>query len=265
MKQISYGFWQEMYKFAWPMRFFIELAIVLAFGCLIIFLGGKILKFKRVDILIKTFFIKFIVFVITGVIYLIGRNKPWAIESDEKIVDWGRGSLEQSPNKRNAWKKILIVACIFLVVFTYLLAIIPDLPVSERINPYYMEQISVAKEFFQNLESNLSEGYESAPPVIIETAKNQEVKKGKAKKEKVTYLSLISKKGKKIPIQKSPKKKSKVICKVNSKQKIVYKNQYKKAGKKHWLKVYIVKTKRFGWIESSFVKKKQVEKLLKKG
>lgn len=41
MKQISYGFWQGMYKMAWPIRFLIELAIVLALGYLIIFFRKK--------------------------------------------------------------------------------------------------------------------------------------------------------------------------------------------------------------------------------
>lgn len=113
---------------------------------------------------------------ITGVIYLIGRNKAWAIDCDEKIVEWGRKSLEQSSNKWSAWKKVFIC----LIIFIYLLAIIPDLPFSKKINPYYMEHIAVAKDFFQNLESKISEGYENAPPpVIIEAAKYQKVKKRK--------------------------------------------------------------------------------------
>lgn len=259
MKQISYGFWQGMYKIAWPVRFFIELAIVLAIVFLVLFIGRKILKSIGGDIFIKTIFIKVIVFFTTEILYLVGKNKAWAIDSDEKIVEWGRKAVEQPSDIWKVCKKVLKVLFFCLIIFTYFSAIIPDLPISKNINPYYMEHISVVKEFFQNIESNLSDGYESVPPLIIETEKKQE-----PKKEKVVYISLIEKKNRKILIQKSPKRKSKVICKIDSKQKVVYKNRYKKVGKKYWFKVYVVKKKRTGWIEGSYVKKKQIRKLLKR-
>lgn len=241
------------------MRFFIELVIVLVIGYLIILLGKRILKYAKADIFIKTVVIKLIVFVITGVIYLIGRNKTWAVDCDERVVEWGNKSLEQPSDKWSTWRKVRKVLFVCLIIFTYLWAIIPDLPLSKEINPYYMKNVSVAKEFFQNLESRISEKFKGAPPIIMETSKNLPVKK-----EKVIYLSLIDRKGKKIPIQKSPRKESKVIGKIGSRQKVVYKNQHRNVGKKHWLKVYVVKTKKVGWIDSSFVKKKQVEKLLRK-
>lgn len=260
MKQFWYGLWQEMYYYlAWPLRFLIEL--VIAFLLLIVI--WKFCKWLITILHLKEYGIKLIVFFVTEFDRLAGKNAMWAMENDEKIINWGRKRLSEPSEKWYLIKGRLKKFFIVFVIIIYILAVLPELPFINIFDSDFKNNISGVKDYFQAKEAAVSKGYEKYPHLFkVADVKNE---KGKDKKEgnikTVLKLKRIGKRS--IKLYKKPSASSKVILKVEESDKVIYKNQYKKKGKISWLKVYLPKKKAVGWIDGKYVKAKQKKELLK--
>lgn len=260
MRQIWYGLWQEMYYYlAWPWRFLIELIIT----CLILIAIWEFCKWLVNTLHLKKYGIKLVVFLVTEFDRLLGKNTVWALENDEKIIDWGRKRVSAPSEKwhfiKGRLKKFLIV----FVIVTYILAVLPELPFSSVFDSGFMKNLSEVENYFQEKEAALSKGYEKYSPLFRRVKVKKEKELNKSEENKKILLNL-KKTGKgKIKIYKKPSEKTKVIVKISENDKIIYKNKFKKNGKMYWLKVYLPKKKVTGWIDSRYVKEKQTKQLLK--
>lgn len=151
-----------------------------------------------------------------------------------------------------------------IVICIYFFGILPDLPISNIVDSYYMKHLSGVKDFFQEKEARLSVGHEKYPH-LFRIEKKQNLKKNQeAVKKKVVSLKLKKIKSKKITIRKKPSMKANIITKIKSKDKVIYKYRYRKVGKRYWLKVYLPVKKISGWIDSRYVNKSQLKKILKR-
>ena len=260
MIRIYYGIWRVIYNLAWPIRFLIELAVIL----LLLYVVWLAIRMLCRVFHIKEGLVKLVVWMVIEFDGWFGRNTTWATENDEKISNWGRKMLDKPFRHNSRVGKILTSGVIIVVIGIYILAIVPDLPFSKAIHSYYLEPLSRVKKFCQQIEAEISDGCEQVPDPVIPVSKVQEPQKGKdAKKQKkiLIHLTKVGKKG--AEIHKKPSKKAAVLGRVKSNQELVYKLQYKKNGKGYWFKVYLPEKKKTGWINSQYIKKKQIKKIVK--
>jgi hypothetical protein len=207
---------------------------------------------------VKKYIVYTCVFVVTSVLGLFGSSKGWTIRTDEKILEWGKRKLEGNLGMADRTKRMLIVA----VVIIYILAIFPDLPINGVVNSYYMEKLSGTKNFFMRIESVFSNGYKEYPELFVQKEKEEKKKDSRSKSSKNIYLNLNKEGAKGTKIRKKPSAKAEVAGIVKKGDKIVYQNVWKKEGKRYWLKVYLQKKKKNGWLNAQMIEKSQVRNII---
>lgn len=253
MNKLYYGLWQELYRFPWPVRLGIEF---IAFALLLFwafkFLGkmGKLLKVKRLLVILVVLFI-------TKVLSLIGRNREWAYRADERVNEWGKKQIDKPFKIEKKAKRIILIG----ICLIYFLAVLPDLPIRNFLDDSLVEKVSVFKEGLLSWEKTISSGYTNYTPIFPEKETKEEIPAQKIEKQR--YIRLRKKGKKKVKIYKKPSSKSKVIKKAQN-EKMRYRNEYRKRGKRYWIKVYLVRKKEEGWILSDVIEKKQVNEILGK-
>ena len=229
MNKLYYGLWQELYRFPWPVRFGIEF-IVFAF-------------------------LLFWVFKLLG---KIGRNREWAYRADERVNEWGKKQIDKPFKVENKAKRIILIG----ICLIYFLAVLPDLPIRYFLDDSLVEKVSVFKEGLLSWEKTISSGYTNYTPIFPENETKEEIPAQKIEKQR--YIRLRKKGKKKVKIYKKPSSKSKVIKKAQN-EKMRYQNEYRKRGKRYWIKVYLVRKKEEGWILSDVIDKEQLHEILGEG
>ncbi len=252
MNKLYYGLWQELYRVSWPVRLGIELIIFLLLLFLVIKLLGKIGRILKV----KKLLVILVVLLITKILSLIGTNREWAHQVDERVNEWGKNQVDKPFKVGKMVKRVMLIG----ICFVYFLAILPDLPMRNILDDSLIVKVSSFKEGFLSWEKTISSGYNDYTTLFSdnETKKELPVQKVEGKR----YIRL-RKKGKKVKIYKNPSFKSEVIKKV-TKEKMQYQNEYRRKEKKYWFKVYLTKEKQEGWILSDVIEKKQVNEILGK-
>lgn len=252
MNKLYYGFWRELLSLPWQLRLGIEFVVSLLILFLVFKLLGKVgkcLKVKRILVIL-------VILIVSKVLAIIGREKEWAYRADERINEWGNRKIENPIMIGKRIKRILLVGA-FVV---YFLAILPDLPIRNILDDSLVLKVSCVKNEFQLWERALSYGYKDYEP-LYPTIKPEEETPIKGTKKKI-YIRLRKKMKAKAKIFKKPSLKSKVIKRAK-KERIEYQDKYKKKGEKYWLKVYLIKKKKEGWILSDVVDKKQLHEIIK--
>lgn len=207
MNKIYFGLWQDLYTLSWPVRLLIEYAVFL----LLVFVLFNILKRFFTFIKFKNLIIKIIVLITTKFVSLVGRGKEWAYKADEKIVDWANAQISNPIKLGHRAKNFLLL----MVVLLYIIAILPDLPISGYLDDVLVNKVSVAKQTLQSWERKISNGYSNYLPLFSK------------KEEEKLYIQVKKDTAEKIKIYKNASKKSKVLTKA-SKDGIEYKNKFKK-------------------------------------
>ena len=151
MNKIYYGLWHDMYTLSWPVRLLIEYVVFL----LLIFIIFKIFKKFFVFIKFKDLLIKAIVLITKKFVSLVGRGSEWAYRADEKIVDWAKTQISKPMKLGHKVKKILLV----MVILLYVIAVLPDQPISSYLDDTLINKVSIVKQTFQSWESKASYGY----------------------------------------------------------------------------------------------------------
>ncbi|MCH5265496.1 MAG: hypothetical protein J1F02_06325 [Lachnospiraceae bacterium] len=242
MSKLYYGLWQDLYTLPWPGRLLIEFLIFLLAAFILCKVASKIFQILR----LKKVFVKISVLIATKVLSCVGRNREWAHNLDEKVIDWGNRVMSSHFTLSSKLKKILCIS----VVVVYVLAILPDIPISYYFDEPIITKISMVKNTLEVWESKISFGYLSYVPVFTQS------------EEEKIYIQIKNLK-KKIILYKEPLDKSKKIRKIEQNEKIQYQNQYKKVGKVYWLKVSLPEQNVEGWIKGTTIQKKQLETLTK--
>lgn len=250
MKEIYYGAWKSFYHLEWPVRFLVELIVLL-----ILFIAVfHILKKLGNRFHLKTHLIAGIIFLVTETTYLIGRNSAWVISIDERMKNWGNEVLYGTDRKKKFPWKCLFGAILLLV---YLSAVFVDLPVTENLQGNYLAGLMNIKNFFQKYECAASEGFEEYPPLFewIET-EEQEMEKEQ------TYICLNERGSSGSNIRSTPSMNGEILCEVNSEVEILYQGEWDKDEERCWIKVYIPSDGIEGWLSGTLVDSQQLEEII---
>lgn len=259
MKKYYFGAWQNFYDLNWPIRFLIELIIVI---CLLYFVLKVISKLENIFKL-RVCLVKSLVWFFTEIIYLIGHNKAWAVEIDSKIVKWGQKAVsETGRNKHCILKKMMIVGMIIL----YFLAVFVDLPISRNIQEYYLVGLTDIQSFFQQCEAALSKGYEEYPPLFVRAESTEDSRDttevGNEILVSVVYIRLNKKGESGANIRQDPSLDGLVVGRANIETEILYKGQWLEDGERYWVKVSLPNESIEGWISGNLIESEQLKEIV---
>jgi len=258
------GAWQNIYHINWPIRFLLELIILI----FIVFLIRKLIRFIDKKFKFKTCLIKAWYWIVTEVVHLIGRNNDWEVAVDHKMIDWASEAI--SEDKENKKKSPLVLqVCLWLgIVIIYFLAVFVDLPVSKFLSEYYLSELEDVKTFFQRFEVMLSEGHEQYPPLFVraEPEKAEETMEEivEPEEEGPIYIQLNErgKNGSNIRSETDLDNDSNVVGGVNRDSQILYRNEWLYDGERYWIRVYVPDADIEGWLSGNLVESAQLEELV---
>ncbi len=254
-----FGAWQNFYHLSWPVRFLIELFVSFLIIKGIIWLLKKLVHKSRLDILM----IKGWVWLVTEIVFLIGHGKNWAIEVDNKMIEWGENAINnKNIKKRSAWKKFIFVGVIIL----YLSAIFVDLPFADGLEAYYLTELTKMKVFCQKYEQTMSGNYQQYPPLFIakepEPRENEIAVSELDSENEPVYIQLNEKGKNGSNIRKEPLMSGAIVGGVNGKSEIIYQQQYENDGERYWIKVYLPADEVEGWLSGNLVESEQIESII---
>ena len=274
MKKFYFGAWNNFYNLAWPIRFFIELAV----SVFVVFLIIKIIK-KIVHIsILKVFGIKVWVWLVTEAVYLVGRKKEWAVEVDRKVTEWGHNALNTTNNintvsglnsvnkkKKSLLKKPVIIG----VVILYFAAILADMPILKNLQESYFVELVKIKNFFQGYEKMLSKGYEDYPPLFIKKESvegdvdmNNQESAEEVVEEAPIYIQLNEKGIGGANIRREPSLDGEIVESVNGESIILYQKEWTNDGERYWFKVFLQNYGKEGWLSGYLVDEEQLKTLI---
>lgn len=246
MKEYYYGGWKSLYLLDWPIRFLIELMIFL------VLLFGVIRLIKQIEKMfqLKVKFVIVCAWFASEVVYLIGKSSTWAVDIDDNIMKWGREAAYEKKHKKHFTVKAIVMVVSIMV---YFMAIFSELPVAENLQGYYLTPFFQTKNFFQEIESSLSKGYEAYAPLF----EWKEIEK-----EEVIYLSLNERGFAGSNVRYEPSLESSIVREINGEVEIVYQGEWINDGERKWIKVYIPEAAIEGWISGALIESTQLDAIL---
>ena len=262
LSKLRYGIWQNLFCLNWPLRFLIE--IVLGVILLLPLIGICILLKK---LKVKKYLVMVWCITVREVMYLLGHEKDWAVEIDNKMIDWALQKISEARRRKKTcfFFKIILILAVFIV---YFLAVFVDLPVAGYISDEYIRDMQNIKAFFQQIETSLSKGYEQYTPLFISPTED----------EKVTVEDIVSMPEEKEPIYIQLNEKGKsgsnirseadlssdkyIICSVNENSEILYRDEWFFDGKRYWLWVYVPANGIEGWLSGQLVDSEQLQEIV---
>ncbi len=264
MKKIYFGAWQNFYHLSWSIRFFIEITVSL----FLIFMLCKLVRKSGVAFRLKPYLIKGCVWISTEVIYLLGRNNSWAVEIDNKIIEWGdkklNGGAERKKVKTHKALKFWVISG---TVIIYFLAVFVDMPVADHLQKEYFVEFENIKKFFQKYEETLSRGYEDYPPLFVKKEPEQtaeEPAEAAEEKEEIPVYIQLNETGKNgANVRQEPSLDGEIIGGVNAGTEIFYRYQWDcdEEGR-YWIKIYVPSEEVEGWLSGKLVESTQLESLI---
>lgn len=258
------GAWQNIYHINWPIRFLIELVILV----LIVFFIRKVTCIINKKYKTKLYLVKAWYWIVTEVVHLIGRGSDWEVTIDHKMIDWAAEAINESEKKRKKNSLVLQVCFWIGIVIIYFSAVFVDLPVSKYLSEYYLSGLEDVKVFFQRFEAILSEGYEQYPPLFvrIEQEKIEETMEEivEQEEEETIYIQLNErgKNGSNIRSETDLGNDGNVIGGVNKNSQVIYRNEWTYDGERYWIRVYVPDADIEGWLSGNLVESTQLEELV---
>lgn len=266
MKKMYFGAWQNFYHLSWPVRFLIEGIIFF----LIVFALYKLVKKLRLVFKIKPYLIKGCVWIATEVVYLFGKNNSWAVEVDNKVIEWGEKKLNGRKNEKAVKRRKTIKYCAVLgIIVLYIMAVFVDLPLSGHLQEEYLAEFAKVKNFFQQYEEALSSGHEAYPPLFVKKEPEKAAEEAVAvsaieEKEEVPIYIQLNETGKNgSNVRQEPSLDGQVVGGVNGGMEILYLNQWEcDAEERYWIKIYVPSEDVEGWLSGRLVEDAQLETLI---
>lgn len=259
MSHFYYGAWQNFYHLSWPVRFFVELLVTYW----VIKFVFRLIKMIVCKLQLDTVLIKGLVWLVTELVYLIGRNRNWAIEIDNKMIAWGEKAADRTAaRKHSVWKKRVF----FIVVIVYFAAIFVDLPFANRLEAYYLTGFMKVKAFCQSYEKILSGNYDQYPPLFIKKdmkPKESEIAEDDQQNGKEpVYIRLNEQGGNGSNIRKDPSMSGAVVGGADKDSVILYQQQFENDGERYWIKVYLPAEEVEGWLSGNLIESEQLERIV---
>lgn len=264
MNKFYFGAWQNFYHLSWPIRFLIEGVLFLFVAFMLCKLMKKIGQLLRV----KPYLIKGCVWIVTEVIYLLGKSSPWAIETDNKVIEWGEKKLNGSKEEKTAKRHTALKRCAVLgVIILYVVAVFVDLPLSENLQEVYLVEFASIKDFFRQYEEAMSRGYEAYPPLFVKKEPEkiaEEPAEEVEEKEEIPIFIQLNERGKNgANIRREPSLNGEIVGGVNGESEILYQYQWEcDDEERYWVKIYIPSEEVEGWLSGKLVDSVQLETLI---
>ncbi|MDE7417947.1 MAG: hypothetical protein K2N44_16865 [Lachnospiraceae bacterium] len=213
----------------------------------------------RIDIIL----IKGWVWFVTELVYLVGRGKNWAVDIDNKIIEWGEKAVNRTDRKNRSPLKGVIFLAVIIVYFT---AIFVDLPFANGLESYYLTEFTKIKVFCQRYEKLLSRDYEQYPPLFTQKEpkpNDSEVVVEELWKESESVYIHLNDQGKGgSNVRKEPSMNGVVVGGVNEKSEILYRQQFENDGERYWIKVYLPADEIEGWLSGNLIESEQLERII---
>ncbi len=216
-------------------------------------------------ILLKKTIVKVWCVAVREVMYLLGHEKSWAVEIDNKMIDW---ALQKINGAGRRGKNRILKMVIFAVIFVYFLAVFVDLPAAKYISDEYLSDMQNIKASFQQIETALSKGYEQYTPLFIPAAENDEVAVddivSMPEKKDPIYIRLNDrgKGGSNIRSEADLSNNGNIIGGVNENSEILYRDEWLYDGRRYWLRVYIPADDVEGWLSGQLVDSMQLQEIV---
>lgn len=268
MTKMYFGAWQNFYHLSWPVRFLIEGILFL----LIVFALYKLIKKLGLAFKIKPYLIKGCVWIATEVVYLFGRNNSWAVEADNKVVEWGEKKLNGGINEKALKRRKILKFCVILgIIVLYIVAVFVDLPLSRHLQEEYLTEFASIKDFFQQYEEALSRGYEDYPPLFVKKEPEETVEDPAEEpagnieeEEEIPIYIQLNETGKNgSNVRQEPSLNGKVVGGVNGEMEILYMHQWEcDDDERYWIKIYVPSEDVEGWLSGRLVDNTQLEALI---
>jgi len=267
MKKLYFGAWQNFYHISWPIRFLIE-GILFLF---VVFVFFKLAKKLGRALKLKPYLIKGSVWITTEVVYLLGKDSPWAVETDNKVIEWGEKKLNGSREEKTVKTHKKLKFCVILgVIVLYIAAVFVDLPLSGHLQEEYLEEFANIKDFFRQYEEAMSKGYEAYPPLFVkrEPEVTDEIEEGPAElmeeKEEIPVYIQLNERGKNgANVRREPSLDGEIVGGVNDGTEILYRYQWEcDDEERYWIKIYVPSDDVEGWLSGRLVDSTQLETLI---
>lgn len=254
-----YGAWNNFYHLSWPWRFLIELLVSVLILKYVLRLIKNIVRKLRLDLVL----IKSWVWFVTEVVYLIGRNRNWAVEIDNRMIEWGEKAVNHTDGKKSAALK----KCMFvIVIIVYFSAVLVDLPFANGLEGYYLSGFTKIKLFCQKYEEMLSGDCEQYPPLFRkrepESDESAMALEDLQNEIEPVYIQLNDQGRDGSNIRKEPSMNGAVVGGVNGTTEILYQQQFENDGERYWIKVYIPHDAVEGWLSGNLIDSEQLESII---
>lgn len=260
LKKYYLGAWQNIYHVNWPVRFFMELVFLIVAGFWLVKLiswGGKKLR-------VNVFLVKGLIWIVTEIVHFVGNNSEWAIDTENRMIDWGNAVINRDKKKRISIVKIGIC---FGVVVIYFLAVFVDLPIAKYLSGYYLEELEKVKSFCQKFEIMASKDYEKYPPLFVKIEKEEfeeaaeEVAVLEDQEPVYIRLNERGKRGSNIRSETNLDNDNNIIGGVNENSDILYCDKWEHDGERYWIRVYIPVDDIEGWLSGNLIDSEQLEEI----
>lgn len=262
LSKVYFGAWQNLFCLNWPLRFLIEYIV---FGIIpLLLLIGICILLKKTKL--KKFLVTVWCVAVREIVYLLGHEKNWAVEIDNKMIDWALQKISGAGRRRKPL--ILKIILIPTVILVYFLAVFVDMPVARYISDECLWDMQNIKAFFQRIETSLSRGYEQYAPLFVSAMKDEEVTVEDIlpmpEEKEPIYIRLNNKgkDGSNIRSEVDLSNNRNIIGVVNENSEIQYRDEWHYDGKRYWLRVYVPAKEIEGWLSGQLVDSEQLQEIV---
>lgn len=268
---ILWGIIQNYLLLPAPLRIFVILGLI----TFLLLLTWKLTKYIPVFIIVLLSVLnKLVTMVSRRLICTIGRKSPHVYTWDEKIGKSGRTRDDRLNRgiawlQKSTWRQILNAKFLLILGLIYILAILPNLPLQNIIDEYYIEHMYGVNSIFTRFEKMLEEKAEGYPP-IIDCSKwnnkpsNDVVPSVKPMTETDAYpvYLQLNQSTYYAYVRESPEKAGAEVCIVGRDDTLIYQNEYVSEKDRYWLKVLVESNNNLeGWISSKVIESSILDEL----
>lgn len=256
-----YGAWQSFYQVSWPIRFLFEIVFFVSLLCLALWSLRVLADKCKMRIRLAQVWCV----IVKETVYILGRDKKWAVAIDNRMIDWLQKKTEEDASKRH--RPVLRILLIIAAIVIYFLAVFVDLPFSGYVSEEYLSGAENCKAFFQQIETFFSKGCEQYPPLFVkreeETVADEETETEPGETEPV-YIQLNDegKDGANIRSEPDLSDDGNIVSRVNENSQILYLQEWIHDGERYWLRVYDTIDDVEGWLSGKLVDSSQLAEIV---
>ncbi len=258
-----YGVWQSFYQLSWPIRFLFEIVFFVSLLCLALW-GLRVFADKCK---LRIHLAKWWCIIVKETVYILGKDKKWAVAIDNRMIDWLQKKTEEAASKRH--RPVLRILLVIAAIVIYFLAVFVDLPFSGYVSEEYLSGAENCKAFFRQIETFFSKGCEQYPPLFVKREDEEEMPadeepETEPEEEEPVYIQLNDegKDGANIRSEPDLGDDGNIVSRVNENSQILYLQEWTYDGERYWLRVYDMTEDTEGWLSGKLVDSGQLAEIV---